>query len=75
MGLTDAFAGQAQALEKALRRAMEDYGTKDDADEGSAAERLEGLIAEEEREVQRATFMLRLLKLWERLEGGKPFPF
>ncbi|KAF7950428.1 hypothetical protein EAE96_007713 [Botrytis aclada] len=54
IGLREAFASQAQAIEKALRRPLNES-------EGSAAE--ESVILEEEQEIQKATFSLRLLKL------------
>lgn len=54
VGLSDAFKSQTAAFEKALRRPL---------DEGVVEGAAEGLIAEEEQEVQQATFLLRLLKL------------
>ncbi|KAK6702788.1 hypothetical protein SNK04_012688 [Fusarium graminearum] len=54
VGLSGAFKSQTPAFEKALRRPLE---------EASAETQTEGLIAEEEQEVQQATFILRLLKL------------
>lgn len=54
VGLEDAFVSQSAAFEKALRRPLEKIGDGADA---------EKLIAEEEQEVQQATFLLRLLKL------------
>ncbi|TGO86428.1 hypothetical protein BPOR_0304g00020 [Botrytis porri] len=54
IGLREAFTSQAQAIEKALRRPLNEA-------EGSAAE--ESVILEEEQEIQKATFSLRLLKL------------
>ncbi|TGO11878.1 hypothetical protein BTUL_0099g00100 [Botrytis tulipae] len=54
IGLREAFASQAQAIEKALRRPLNEA-------EGSAAG--ESVILEEDQEIQKATFSLRLLKL------------
>ncbi|TGO44619.1 hypothetical protein BOTNAR_0781g00030 [Botryotinia narcissicola] len=54
IGLREAFASQAQAIEKALRRPLDEA-------EGSAAG--ESVILEEDQEIQKATFSLRLLKL------------
>lgn len=54
IGLREAFTSQAQAIEKALRRPLHEA-------EGSAVE--ESVILEEEQEIQKATFSLRLLKL------------
>lgn len=54
IGLEEAFASQGAAFEKALRRPIDKQA------EGTARE---ALIAEEDQEVQQATFSLRLLKL------------
>ncbi|KAI9645185.1 isoleucine--tRNA ligase [Ciborinia camelliae] len=54
IGLREAFMSQAGAIEKALRRPLQEA-------EGNAA--AEGVILEEEQEIQKATFSLRLLKL------------
>lgn len=54
IGLREAFTSQAQAIEKSLRRPLLET-------QGSAAD--EGVILEEEQEIQKATFLLRLLKL------------
>lgn len=54
IGLDEAFSSQKAAFEKALRRPVEKQ-------QGDIA--AEGLIAEENQEVQQATFSLRLLKL------------
>jgi len=54
IGLATAFETQAQAFVRTLRRPVEKPGDGDKAGD---------LIAEEEQEVQKATFMLRLLKL------------
>ncbi|EDN98673.1 hypothetical protein SS1G_13532 [Sclerotinia sclerotiorum 1980 UF-70] len=54
IGLREAFTSQAQAIEKALRRPLHEA-------EGNAA--AESIILEEDQEIQKATFSLRLLKL------------
>ncbi|WKT49010.1 Isoleucine-tRNA ligase [Fusarium oxysporum f. sp. vasinfectum] len=54
IGLSGAFKSQNPVFEKVLRRPLEETG---------AEPQTEGLIAEEEQEVQQATFLLRLLKL------------
>lgn len=54
VGLSGAFKSQTPAFERALRRPLE---------EASAEAQPDSLIAEEEQEVSKATFMLRLLKL------------
>ncbi|KAJ8063399.1 hypothetical protein OCU04_008620 [Sclerotinia nivalis] len=54
IGLREAFTSQAQVIEKALRRPLHEA-------EGSAA--AESIILEEDQEIQKATFSLRLLKL------------
>lgn len=54
IGLETAFTSQSALFEKTLRRPL-------DRQEGDAPK--EGLIAEEDQEVQQATFSLRLLKL------------
>lgn len=54
IGLESALTSQSATFEKALRRNLEKEG------EGPGGE---GVIAEEEHEVQQATFLLRLLKL------------
>jgi isoleucyl-tRNA synthetase len=62
IGLAKAFTGQAQTIEKALRRPIDHHvvteveGTIPDQPE-------EGIILEEEQEIQKAVFLLRLLKL------------
>ena len=58
VGLEAVFAAQAAAMERALRRPLEGQSQTPDG-----AKQEEGVIAEEEQEVQKATFMLRLLKL------------
>lgn len=54
VGLDEVFTSQSSAFEKVLRRPLEEV------EEGADADRV---IAEEEQEVQQATFLLRLLKL------------
>ncbi|KAI0156404.1 tRNA synthetases class I-domain-containing protein [Xylariaceae sp. FL1272] len=54
IGLSKAFTSQEQAFVKVLRRPLEAQGETPQQD---------GIIAEEEQEVQKATFLLRLLKL------------
>ena len=54
IGLEDAFTSQSASFEKALRRPLE---------KAEGGEKAEDVIAEEEQEVQQATFLLRLLKL------------
>lgn len=60
VGLAKAFKSQSQAIEKAVRRPLDERlavdGKAPSADEA-------GIIAQEEQEVQNATFLLRLLKL------------
>jgi isoleucyl-tRNA synthetase len=61
-GIAEVFESQSQAFEKALRRPLDKHevthieGQIPDSKE-------EGVIVEEEQEVQKATFLLRLLKL------------
>ncbi|KAJ2907126.1 tRNA synthetases class I-domain-containing protein [Zalerion maritima] len=62
IGLAEAFTGQAGAIEKALRRPM-DHHEVTHVDGEIPSEKQGGIIAEEEQEVQKATFLLRLLKL------------
>jgi len=62
VGLAEVFKGQAQALEKALRRPMDHHEVTHIEGE-IPAQKQEGIIAEEEQEIQKATFLLRLLKL------------
>ncbi|KAL3479815.1 tRNA synthetases class I-domain-containing protein [Aspergillus californicus] len=56
IGLKEAFESQASAIEKVVRRPLEQHDNK--AGSGD-----EGMIMQEEQEVQNATFLLRLLKL------------
>ncbi|KAI5284068.1 isoleucine--tRNA ligase, partial [Ascosphaera acerosa] len=67
IGLAEVFETQGAFIEKVLRRpvdkhvATQNAGAAAQGEEGEEAE--EGVIAEEEQEVQKATFLLRLLKL------------
>ncbi|KAL1965029.1 hypothetical protein VTN77DRAFT_6089 [Rasamsonia byssochlamydoides] len=62
IGLSEVFVTQAKAIEKVLRRPLDKHVvTQVDGEIPSKEE--EGLIMEEEQEVQKATFLLRLLKL------------
>jgi isoleucyl-tRNA synthetase len=60
IGLDEAFKSQASAIEKAVRRPLDERALVDGkppvADEA-------GIIAQEDQEVQNATFLLRLVKL------------
>ncbi|PGH09391.1 isoleucine-tRNA ligase [Helicocarpus griseus UAMH5409] len=62
IGIENVFQTQSKAIEKALRRPIDQHivteveGKVPNGDE-------EGVIAEEEQEVQKATFLLRLVKL------------
>ncbi|KAJ6001489.1 hypothetical protein N7522_006716 [Penicillium canescens] len=60
IGLGEAFKSQAQAIEKVLRRPVEQSAF---ADGKVPSADTEGTISQEEQEVQNATFLLRLLKL------------
>jgi isoleucyl-tRNA synthetase len=62
VGLKDVFVSQGQVIEKALRRPMDKHEVTH-VEGQIPAEQQEGIIAEEEQEVQNATFMLRLLRL------------
>jgi isoleucyl-tRNA synthetase len=62
IGLAQVFVGQAQAIEKALRRPV-DHHHVTQLDGQIPDEVQEGLILEEEQEIQQAVFKLRLLKL------------
>ena len=67
IGLEKVFASQARAFEKALRRPLDKHVVTKDGGEaevdGEAGVKEEGFIAEEVQEVQKATFLLRLLRL------------
>ncbi|OGE54633.1 hypothetical protein PENARI_c005G02750 [Penicillium arizonense] len=60
IGLGEAFKSQAQAIEKVLRRPVEQSSFTDGKVPSADTE---GTISQEEQEVQNATFLLRLLKL------------
>lgn len=60
VGIDKAFESQSQAIVKAVRRPLEKHASA----EGKApSDDDEGIILQEEQEVQKATFLLRLLKL------------
>ena len=62
IGLERIFEGQAKALEKALRRPVDKHVVT--AVEGAIPNGItESVIAEEEQEIQKATFLLRLVRL------------
>ncbi|KAL4869746.1 hypothetical protein BDV12DRAFT_71876 [Aspergillus spectabilis] len=60
VGLKEAFETQASVIEKVVRRPLEQYESTDGKLPSGDGE---GIIAQEEQEVQNATFLLRLLKL------------
>ena len=62
VGLENVFHSQEAAIAKALRRPLDKHEVTH-LEEQVAGTREEGLIAEEEQEVHKATFLLRLLKL------------
>ena len=55
VGIEKAFESQSKAIEKAVRRPLEKNASPNGDDEG--------MILQEEQDVQKATFLLRLLKL------------
>jgi isoleucyl-tRNA synthetase len=62
IGLANVFTGQAKTIEKALRRPIDHHVVTDV--EGPIPEKVEeGVILEEEQEIQKAVFLLRLLRL------------
>jgi len=62
IGLATVFTNQSQAIEKALRRPIDHHVTTEV--DGQIPEKAEeGIILEEEQEIQKAVFLLRLLKL------------
>jgi len=62
IGLANAFTAQAKAIEKALRRPIDHHNITEI--EGEIPDKVEGgIILEEEQEIQKAVFLLRLLKL------------
>lgn len=62
IGITEAFVTQTKNIEKALRRPLDKHEVTHVEGE-IPKEKEEGIIIEEEQEVQKATFLLRLLKL------------
>jgi isoleucyl-tRNA synthetase len=60
IGLEKVFAGQAKTIEKALRRPVDKHVVTEVESKPTASEEV---IMEEEQEIQKATFMLRLVKL------------
>ncbi|KAK7753802.1 isoleucine--tRNA ligase [Diatrype stigma] len=62
IGIEEVFVSQRQTLEKVLRRPVDKHEVTQVEGE-IPREQQEGVIAEEEQEVQKATFLLRLLKL------------
>lgn len=62
IGLEEVFVSQTATIVKALRRPLDKHNVTQV--EGQASqEKQDGIIAEEEQEIQNATFLLRLLKL------------
>ncbi len=62
IGIEDVFVHQSQAMEKVLRRPLDKHEVTHIEGE-IPQEKQAGVIAEEEQEVQKAAFLLRLLKL------------
>ncbi|KAK9779312.1 putative isoleucine--tRNA ligase [Seiridium cardinale] len=62
IGLEEVFVTQTATIEKALRRPLDKHEVTH-IEGGIPEEKQEGVIAEEEQEIQNATFLLRLLKL------------
>jgi isoleucyl-tRNA synthetase len=62
IGLERVFETQAHRLEKALRRPMDKHETVH-VEGHIPAEKEAGVIIDEEQEIQKATFRLRLLEL------------
>ncbi|KAI9931933.1 hypothetical protein ASPWEDRAFT_110543 [Aspergillus wentii DTO 134E9] len=60
VGIKEAFESQAKAIEKVVRRPLDQHELVDGK---VPAGDEEGMILQEEQEVQKATFLLRLLKL------------
>lgn len=61
IGLAKLFSSQAKAIEKALRRPVDQHVITEV--DGEVSTSMGRLIMEEEQEIQKATFMLRLVKL------------
>lgn len=62
IGLEEVFEGHGKAFEKALRRPLDKHVVTEFAGEVPEGKK-EEVIAEEDQEVQKATFLLRLVKL------------
>ena len=62
IGIQEVFVTQTPSFEKALRRPLDKHEVTHIEGE-IPKEKQEGVIAEEEQEVQKATFLLRLVKL------------
>jgi len=62
IGLANAFVTQAKAIERALRRPM-DHHTVTEIEGKIPDTAEEGIILEEEQDIQKAVLLLRLLKL------------
>ncbi|KAF6831686.1 isoleucyl-trna synthetase [Colletotrichum plurivorum] len=62
IGLAEVFETQSKAIEKALRRPMDKHEVTQVDGEASGGKQ-NGVIAEEEQEIQHAIFLLRLLEL------------
>lgn len=63
IGLEEVFEGHGKAFEKALRRPLDKHVVTKFGGEVPNGDDVEVVIAEEEQEVQKATFLLRLVKL------------
>lgn len=63
IGLEEVFEGHGKAFEKALRRPLEKHVVTEFGGEVSNGDDFGFVLAEEEQEVQKATFLLRLVKL------------
>lgn len=62
IGLQEVFTGQSKTIEKALRRPV-DHHVVTEVDGKIPDGEEEGIILEEEQEIQKAVFLLRLLKM------------
>ena len=63
VGLERVFKTQSKAMEKALRRPVDKHVVTEVGGEVNGVKKDESVIAEEEQEVQKARFMLRLVKI------------
>lgn len=63
IGLEEVFEGHGKAFEKALRRPLDKHVVTEFGGEVSNGDDFGFVLAEEEQEVQKATFLLRLVKL------------